>query len=67
MSGSEGRSEPAAQASPQASGVKVLETLKKHVFEHAEASRYVWQQLLQCLYTRSNLHWHCLQQIYEQS
>ena len=35
-----GRGDPGL-ASPQPSGIKVLETLKKHVFEHGEAPRYV--------------------------
>ena len=38
---SDGRSEHAGpQSSTQVSGVKVLETLKKHIFEHGDSSRY---------------------------
>ena len=33
------RSEVEAAQSPQASGIKVLETLKKHVFEHGDSQR----------------------------
>ena len=41
MSTGEGPADPGLVSSPQASGVKVLETLKKHVFEHSDAPRYV--------------------------
>ncbi|CAI7995434.1 Huntingtin [Geodia barretti] len=37
MSTGEGPADPGLVSSPQASGVKVLETLKKHVFEHSDA------------------------------